>query len=143
VYSYILAGEAAGTAVGFIVTSSVASLTSWRGAFVFLAIPGVFLARLVWRTVPEPLRGGQSSLEVGVVDLGEAVAAGSSGGDAASASPADPANDARPTNGLAQEVVVQRGVEPDPKLVLNEDPDQMGLVRVRFATRCASPRTWC
>ena len=39
-----------------------------------LAIPGFFLARELYRTVPEPLRGGQSHLEPGVTDLVEAAA---------------------------------------------------------------------
>ena len=69
VYAYILGGEIAGTAVGFIISGSVASLIDWRAAFVLLAIPGFFLARELYRTVPEPLRGGQSRLEPGVVDL--------------------------------------------------------------------------
>jgi len=67
VYAYILGGEIGGTAVGFIVSGSVASLISWRAAFVLLAIPGFFLARTLWRTVPEPLRGGQSRLEPGMI----------------------------------------------------------------------------
>ena len=65
IYAYILGGEIAGTAAGFIVSGSVASLIDWRAAFVLLAIPGFFLARELWRTVPEPLRGGQSRLEPG------------------------------------------------------------------------------
>ena len=65
IYAYILGGEIAGTAFGFIISSSVASLIDWRAAFVLLAIPGFFLARELWRTVPEPLRGGQSRLEPG------------------------------------------------------------------------------
>ncbi len=73
VYAYILGGEVAGTAVGFIVSGTVASAISWRAAFVLLAIPGFFLARTLWRTVPEPLRGGQSHLEPGVEDLHKAV----------------------------------------------------------------------
>src|SRR5207248_4630030 len=75
VYAYILGGEIAGTAAGFIVSGSVASLISWRVAFILLAIPGFFLARTLWRTVPEPLRGGQSRLDPGVVDLAQALAA--------------------------------------------------------------------
>src|SRR5205823_10360341 len=78
VYAYILGGEIAGTAVGFIICGSVASLIDWRAAFVLLAIPGFFLARELYRTVPEPLRGGQSRLEPGVVDLKQAVAAAAS-----------------------------------------------------------------
>ena len=73
IYAYILGGEIAGTAVGFTISGSVASAISWRVAFVLLAIPGFFLARELWRTVPEPRRGGQSRLEPGVVDLHAAV----------------------------------------------------------------------
>src|SRR3954462_2480316 len=73
VYGYILGGEVAGTAVGFIVSGSLAAIT-WRLAFIFLAIPGFFLARSLWKTVPEPTRGGQSRLEPGVEDLAAAAA---------------------------------------------------------------------
>ena len=61
IWSYILVGEAAGTAFGFIISGFVASLIDWRAAFVVLAMPGFFLARELWRTVPEPLRGGVRS----------------------------------------------------------------------------------
>ena len=60
VWAYMLGGEIAGSAVGFIISGSVASLIDWRVAFVLLAIPGFFLARELYRTVPEPQRGGQS-----------------------------------------------------------------------------------
>jgi MFS family permease len=127
VWSYILGGEIAGTAAGFIVSGSVASLIDWRAAFVLLAIPGFFLARTLWRTVPEPLRGGQSRLRQGVVDLHEAVAA---------AEDRDwLAGEEEPFSaGLAQEddvafqTVRERGVEPDPRLVLDRDPRDMPLV---------------
>jgi MFS family permease len=131
VYAYILGGELAGTAAGFIVCGSVASLLGWRAAFVLLAIPGFFLARELYRTVPEPLRGGQSRLEPGVEDLKEAVAA------AASRPPAEPQDAEEESDAdaeeLAQEAARRRGVRPDPKLVLTEDPRAMGLVRaVRY-----------
>jgi MFS family permease len=123
VYAYILGGEIAGTAAGFIISGSVASLISWRAAFLLLAIPGFFLARELYRTVPEPLRGGQSRLEPGVVDLKEAVAT------ASSRPPPEEAED-EPENedDLAQQAARQRGVKPDPKLVLSEDPSTMSLV---------------
>lgn len=62
IYAYILGGEVAGSAAGYVVSGSVASLIGWRAAFVVLAIPGFFLARTLWRTVPEPARGGQTDL---------------------------------------------------------------------------------
>jgi MFS family permease len=131
VYAYILGGEIAGVAFGFIISSSVASLISWRAAFILLAIPGFFLARTLWRTVPEPLRGGQSRLQPGVADLGQALAEAHAraewewedhGGEP------QPAED-----DLAQEAARRRGVEPNPGRVLKEDPRDMPLVRaVRY-----------
>ena len=127
VYAYILGGEIAGTAFGFIISSSVASLISWRASFVLLAIPGFFLARTLYRTVPEPLRGGQSRLQPGVADLGQALADAHAraewewedhGGEA------PPAED-----DLAQQAARRRGVQPNPKRVLNEDPREMPLAR--------------
>src|SRR5438128_6608056 len=120
VYAYILGGEIGGTAVGFIISGSVASLIDWRAAFVLLAIPGFFLARELYRTVPEPLRGGASRLVPGVVDLKQAVA------QPAPPPPPD-APEAEPDE-IAHEAVRRRGLQPDPERVLREDPRALGLV---------------
>ena len=130
IYAYVLGGEIAGTAVGFIVSSSVASLIDWRAAFVLLAIPGFFLARELWRTVPEPLRGGQSRLEPGVLDLHEAAAQAASN----KATEPDQAGEGMPVeDDLARQAAEERGVKPNPDLVLNEDPRAMPLNRaVRY-----------
>jgi MFS family permease len=122
VYGYILAGEIAGTAAGFIISGTLASAFSWRVAFFVLALPGVFLARSLWRTVPEPRRGGQSRLEPGALDLNETVAADP-----------DPAADIFAEDAgladrdLAQEAASRRGFAADPELVLDRDPDTMSL----------------
>jgi MFS family permease len=123
VYAYILGGEVAGTAVGFIISGSVAGLITWRAAFLLLAIPGFFLARELYRTVPEPLRGGQSRLEPGVIDLRQAVseAAGRPAGQLEGDLPID-------HDDAARAAVRARGVEPDPELVLREDPRTMSLI---------------
>jgi MFS family permease len=137
VYAYILGGEVAGTAVGFIISGSVASLIDWRVAFVVLAIPGFFLARELWRTVPEPLRGGQSRLEPGVVDLGQAVAEAherARGG-------IDQAfeDEEQHEDQLAREAAERQGAHPNPKLVLTEDPQHMGLVpAIKYLLRIPS-----
>jgi MFS family permease len=131
IYGYILGGEIAGTAVGFLVSGSVASATSWRVAFVLLALPGFFLARVIWRSVPEPLRGGQSRLEPGATDL----AAAAADPDRASATGAgdDPPERERD---LASEAARQRGIAPDPRLVLGTDPAAMSLGdAVRYVLR--------
>jgi MFS family permease len=130
VYAYILGGEIAGTAFGFIISGSIASLIDWRAAFFLLAIPGFFLARELYRTVPEPLRGGQSRLQPGVVDLKQAVAESASRPAEAVADEQEPTEE---TDELAVEAARKLGVSPDPKLVLNEDPRRMGIVRaVRY-----------
>ena len=124
IWSYILVGEAAGTAFGFIISGLVASAIDWRGAFVVLAIPGFFLARELYRTVPEPLRGGQSHLAVGAVDLDLAVHRAAADGDPEDAATSQPevALDA-----AAREAAHRAGAVPDPERVLHHDPREMSL----------------
>jgi MFS family permease len=124
VYAYILGGEIAGTAAGFIVSGTVASLITWRAAFLLLAIPGFFLARELYRTVPEPLRGGQSRLEPGVVDLQEAVAGSAARRPAGAGATGEAPEE---FEDLAHAAVRQMGVEPDPKLVLEADPRSLPI----------------
>ena len=131
VYAYILGGEIAGTAFGFIISGAVASLIDWRATFVVLGIPGFFLARELWRTVPEPLRGGQSTLAVGVVDLRAAVAESV---QRAAQQPAEPSTEEHheaPTvvEDAAQQAARRRGIQPNRRLILREDPSKMGLRR--------------
>jgi len=120
VYGYILSGEIAGSAVGFLVSGAIAGLLSWRWAFFALSLPGFWLARALWRDLPEPRRGGTSRLERGAVDL---VAAAE-----------NPAGDQQPEEFVrddeaAQEAVRARGIRPDPELVLTEDAAGMPLRR--------------
>jgi MFS family permease len=130
VYGYILSGEIAGTAFGFVVGGESASIISWQASFILLSIPGLFLARSLWRTLPEPRRGGQSRLAVGTVDLAEAVRAGSG---PAREDEEDPAAEERE---LAYEAARARGIRPDPKLVLRTDPQRMSLLgAIRYILR--------
>jgi MFS family permease len=141
IWAYILAGEVFGTAIGFIVSGSVASLIDWRAAFIVLAIPGFFLARELWRTVPEPLRGGQSHLEPGAVDLDLAVAAASARAEQAASSPPGEDEEAAPAaeHEAAREAARRAGAVPDPDLVLTEDPSKIGLVdSVRYILKVPS-----
>ncbi len=128
VWSYILVGEAAGTAFGFIISGFVASLIDWRAAFVVLAVPGFVLARELWLTVPEPLRGGQSHLEVGTVDLGAAVAQAAGRAQRGEGAAPGEAQSAGPQQDAAAEAARRAGAVANPALVLHEDPRQMGLL---------------
>jgi MFS family permease len=131
IWAYILAGEVAGTAVGFIISGSVASLIDWRAAFVVLAIPGFFLARELWRTVPEPIRGGQNYLQPGDLDLAAAAARARAGQAGATAGDEDRA--AAEQAEAAQAAARRAGAVPNPALVLNEDPQRMPLLKsVRY-----------
>ncbi len=131
VYGYILSGEIAGTAAGFIVSGTLASAFSWRVAFFVLALPGFFLARALWRTVPEPQRGGQSRLAPGTLDLVSA-------SDGAARTDEAPVDDApvEQERDLAREAALRRGFQPNPELVLDRDPAAMRLVdAVRYVLR--------
>ncbi len=122
IYGYILGGEIAGTAAGFLVSGTVASVFSWRVSFGLLALPGFFLARALWRTVPEPRRGGQSRLQPGAQDLASALADAHRAADENEGfEPGERDRD------LAREAAARRGFEPDPALVLETDPNGMSL----------------
>jgi MFS family permease len=140
IWSYILVGEAAGTAFGFMISGFVASLIDWRAAFVVLAIPGFFLARELWRTVPEPLRGGQSHLEVGAVDLEDAVAAAAARAQSGTAGEGweEPAA-GDPRHEAAREAARRAGAVADARRVLHEDPTAMRLMNsVRYVASIPS-----
>lgn len=161
VYAYILGGEIAGNAFGFIISGSLASAISWRAAFIVLAIPGFFLARELYRTVPEPLRGGQSHLQPGVEDLVEAAAVARQRqhrrGRQDERYDAEPSRYAdapegeypqlhfegeyedappQPNDDVARDAARRMGAEPDPDMVLRTDPRKLGLVdSVRYVLR--------
>jgi MFS family permease len=124
IYAYILGGEIAGTAIGFTISGTVASLISWRAAFVLLAIPGFLLSRALWRTLPEPRRGGQSRLAAGVADLHTALAEAE---DQAAWAWQQGVDANQHAEELAHEAVRRRGVEPDPRRVLRVDAGRMGI----------------
>jgi len=122
IYGFILSGELVGAGLGFVVSGDIAGLLSWRYAFWALAIPGIALAWVFLRLLPEPARGGQSRLEIGARSIHAAV---------------DP--DREDTGELeaiehddrAEDVVEQEvragHVEPHDHLVLHEDPADRSL----------------
>jgi MFS family permease len=107
IYGYILAGELAGAGIGFAVTGDIATL-SWRAAFITLALPAFVLAWLVFQ-LREPARGGRDALIHPEADHVEAAEEG-------------------PHETDAQRLSRERGLEPDPELVLHEDPRRLGLI---------------
>ncbi len=181
IYGYVLTGELLGAGLGFTVSGDVAAI-SWRAAFVILAIPAFFLARLLFR-LPEPARGGRGALvaasrparqgarsapaggaagsagtdgppATGVapallggpgtstrdttpgVPPGSPPSGGGSAGRSGGGGPPDPATTAGEPETDAQRLVRERGVSPDPALVLTGDPRRMGmLAAARYVLR--------
>jgi predicted MFS family arabinose efflux permease len=109
VYGFILAGELLGSGFGFAVTGDIAAL-SWRAALVVLALPAFLLAWLLFH-LPEPPRGGTSFAVRPRGKQSEHVTAQELSG---------------PTD--AQHLARDRGIAPDPRLVLHGDIRRLRLV---------------
>ncbi|MFL5961158.1 MAG: MFS transporter [Gaiellaceae bacterium] len=111
IYGVILAGEYLGAGAGFAVTGNVAAL-SWRAAFVILALPAFALAIVVMR-LREPERGGKGVLAH----------------DSVAPPPEAATADEGPQATDAQRLARERGLEPDPALVVDpREARRMGLV---------------
>ena len=110
IYGYIISGELVGAAIGFAVTGGVATL-SWRAAFVILALPAFVLAWLVFQ-LREPVRGRPERAPSGGTSTHRPLGAGRGRAQ----------HHRRPAPG------VERGIEPDPALVLRRDPREMNLL---------------
>lgn len=118
-YGFILGGDLLGSGIGYVVSGDISSLTSWRFAFWWLALPSLAVAWLVWR-LPEPARGGFSRLTEGAHRIrGAREATGTGDGRPAPQGQTD-AQDQR--DGLAERAVEGSDVEPQPELVLHSDP---------------------
>jgi MFS family permease len=118
IYGFILSGELLGAGFGFAVTGDIASV-SWRLAFLLLAVPAFVLASLVLK-LPEPARGGQGILPL---DPGTTAAAKAERARASGAL----IDDDQPHVTDAQRLVRERGITPDPELVLRGDIAGMSL----------------
>ncbi|HLQ84631.1 MAG TPA: MFS transporter, partial [Salinisphaeraceae bacterium] len=117
IWGYILAGELAGVAIGYLIAGNIAVMISWRASFWALAALSLVLAPLLWRLLPEPARGGQSQIPAAA-----APAAGEGHVPGQEARAAD--------NGSAEDeveaYVAEFGVRPHAELVLRRDPATMG-----------------
>ncbi|HET8751893.1 MAG TPA: MFS transporter [Gaiellaceae bacterium] len=112
IYGVILAGEYLGAGVGFAVTGNIGAL-SWRAAFVILALPAFALAVVVMR-LREPERGGTGVLAH----------------DSTPPPPEAAGADEGPQATDAQRLARERGLAPDPELVVGPtEARRMGLVR--------------
>jgi predicted MFS family arabinose efflux permease len=114
IYGTILTGELAGAGFGFLISGEAAAALSWRAGFLILAVPALALAIMIWRLLPEPVRGGGQRLDL------HAEWPANSREENAQPSPAADA-------GLARRKVRECGVRPREELILSSDPAQMSL----------------
>lgn len=120
-WGLILTGELLGAGFGFLVAGEVASFSSWRWAFVALAVPGIVVAYALRRWLPEPARGGASRLPRGASEV--------VGAEAAGADPEVHGDDDDFEESEAQKEVEDQGIAPDQGLVLHEAPARLSLWR--------------
>jgi predicted MFS family arabinose efflux permease len=120
VWAYILTGELAGNALGFIVCGTLSSAISWRAPFVVLALPGLWLAWVLYRTVPEPRRGGQSHLQPGAAEFVRRTPGGIGTNGERVVNPDE--------DDLARVAVRRLGVRPEPTRILGSGQRELSLL---------------
>jgi predicted MFS family arabinose efflux permease len=131
-YGLILGGDLVGSGFGYVVSGDLSSLTTWRVAFWWLAIPALALAWWVWR-LPEPARGGFSRIAAGQEGIRDERDVGPAEREHA-AGEGEPAGTGRPE--LAERAVRHAEVEPQRELVLTEDPtNRSAWWAVRYVLR--------
>jgi predicted MFS family arabinose efflux permease len=136
-YGLILGGDLLGSGFGYLVSGDLSSLTTWRVAFWWLAIPSLALAWVVYR-LPEPARGGMSRIAAGEEHIrGERGVRSGERGSAADRDGGQPPEQAGADGaGLAEREVRRAGVEPRPDLVLRTDPTNCSIWwAVRYVLR--------
>jgi len=133
IYGFIISGELVGAAFGFLISGEVAKYLSWRFSFALLAVPGLALAWVIWRRLPEPARGGQSRLAPGAQEIrGE----DDIDPDAAAGSAGETGFESGRSDELTAQAVKRRAVAPREPLVLREDPARLSLWRTaRYVVR--------
>lgn len=115
-YGLIIAGDLVGSGFGYLVSGDLSAVTTWRVAFWWLAVPSLALAWVVWR-LPEPARGGSSTIPVGATEIRDQRDVAAHGEHA---TPQEEKPDRQP--GLAQRALAGTDARPQEELVLRSDP---------------------
>jgi MFS family permease len=129
-WGMILGGELIGTGIGYVASGDISAAVSWRYALWWPIIPSVALAWFVWKTLPEPARGGQSWLHVGAEHIPDEEEAGPGARGRDGRRPDGTVPDARTgpaeagqqMDALAQRAARRAHAKPEPALVLHDDP---------------------
>jgi predicted MFS family arabinose efflux permease len=121
-WGYILSGELVGAGFGILISGEVATLWTWRGAFWVLALVSLILAVIIWKYLPEPVRGTQGHLSQDREDIpstGEL----QEGQEEQDQSKGEDDDD----EGVVEEKVEEEGIEPHESLILKENPTGKSL----------------
>ncbi|MGH3246830.1 MAG: MFS transporter [Trebonia sp.] len=136
IYGLILAGDLAGSGLGYLVSGELSSVTTWRVAFWWLAVPSLVLAWVLWR-LPEPARGGSSPIPAGAAEVrGEAGVGAAAERNAGAHARRGGPESGRREQGPAEQALDGSDVSPREDLVLREDPTRRPLWwAVRYVLR--------
>jgi MFS family permease len=122
IYGLIVGGDLAGSGLGYLVSGDLSSVTTWRAAFWWLAVPSLVLAWVVWR-MPEPVRGGSGYIAAGATEIpGERDVQAVAERAAKSRGRRHRGDFVAEETGLAQRALRASDVSPREDLVLREDP---------------------
>jgi MFS family permease len=122
IYGLIVGGDLAGSGLGYLVSGDLSSVTTWRAAFWWLAVPSLVLAWVVWR-LPEPARGGSGYIVAGATEIpGEGDVRAASEREGKTRAERHRGGTGREESGLAQQALRSSDVSPREDLVLREDP---------------------
>ncbi|MGH3268990.1 MAG: MFS transporter, partial [Trebonia sp.] len=132
-YGLILGGDLAGSGLGYLVSGDLSTVTTWRAAFLWLAVPSLALAWVVWR-LPEPARGGSSRIPVGATEIRDERDVAAREQDVGERREPDQPGQEKP--GLAERALRNTDVSPQEELVLREDPtDRSVWWAIRYVLR--------
>jgi predicted MFS family arabinose efflux permease len=127
-YGLILGGDLLGSGFGYVISGDLSSITTWRAAYWWLAVPSLALAWMVWR-LPEPARGGLSHIAEGAEDIrDESEISPAERRAAAAEAEAEQEKEAvAPQPGMAGWAVQQAHVQPEEDLILHKDPTNTSM----------------
>ncbi len=127
VYGLILGGDLAGSGLGYLVSGDLSSVTTWRAAYWWLAVPSLVLAWVIWR-LPEPARGGYSRIPAGATEIrGERAGRAGATQDAGARASSSGQSHGHEEEGLAQQLVRHSDVQPEEALILREEPTDRSI----------------
>ena len=133
-YGVILGGDLVGSGFGYLVSGDLSAVTTWRAAFLWLAVPSLVLAWVVWR-LPEPARGGASRIPVGATDIRDERDVADRGEQDAGER-GEPDQPGQEKSGLVEHALRNTDASPQEELVLREDPtDRSVWWAIRYVLR--------